>query len=83
MLSLELDMIKKQKISAPLKPRWGKHRANDFNPLPSVLSPKPEPDTPALARSASPAAPIAVPSRWETNTRDPGSKLRFSWSPDA
>ena len=33
MLSLELDMIKKQKISAPLKPRWGKHRANDFAPL--------------------------------------------------
>ncbi|CDS00534.1 uncharacterized protein SPSC_02083 [Sporisorium scitamineum] len=38
MLSLELDMIKKQKISAPLKPRWGKHRANDFNPLPSTIS---------------------------------------------
>jgi len=38
MLSLELDMIKKQKISAPLKPRWGKHRANDFNPLPSTVS---------------------------------------------
>ncbi|TKY91051.1 hypothetical protein EX895_001050 [Sporisorium graminicola] len=37
MLSLELDMIKKQKISAPLKPRWGKHRANDFNPLPSTI----------------------------------------------
>lgn len=36
MLSLELAMIKKQKISAPLKPRWGKHRANDFNPLPST-----------------------------------------------
>ncbi len=38
MLSLELDMIKKQKISAPLKPRWGKHRADDFNPLPSTIA---------------------------------------------
>ncbi|GAC74070.1 hypothetical protein PANT_9c00435, partial [Moesziomyces antarcticus T-34] len=38
MLSLELDMIKKQKISAPLKPRWGKHRADDFNPLPSTVA---------------------------------------------
>ncbi|PWN53447.1 hypothetical protein IE53DRAFT_359991 [Violaceomyces palustris] len=35
MLSLELEMIKKRKISAPLKPRWGKQRANDFNPLPA------------------------------------------------
>jgi len=26
MLSLELEMIRKRKISAPLKPRWGKQR---------------------------------------------------------
>lgn len=30
MLSLELEMIKNNKISSPLKPRWGVHRANDF-----------------------------------------------------
>lgn len=40
MLSLELEMIKKRKISAPLKPRWGKHRAHDFVPIaPSTVLP--------------------------------------------
>ncbi|KAN0061831.1 hypothetical protein ACQY0O_005824 [Thecaphora frezii] len=33
-LSLELEMIKKQKISGLLKQQWDKHRANNFVPLP-------------------------------------------------
>lgn len=36
MLSLELAMIKNHKIYTPLKPRWGKHRDDDFRPLPTI-----------------------------------------------
>ncbi|WFD18107.1 hypothetical protein MCAP1_000319 [Malassezia caprae] len=36
MLSLELAMIKNQKIYTPLKPRWGKHRDDDFRPVPTI-----------------------------------------------
>ena len=34
MLSLELEMIRKRKISAPLKPRWGKQRSR-LSPTPT------------------------------------------------
>jgi len=36
MLSLELAMIKNHKIYTPLKPRWGKHRDDDFRPVPTI-----------------------------------------------
>lgn len=36
MLSLEMAMIKNHKIYTPLKPRWGKHRDDDFRPLPTI-----------------------------------------------
>ena len=34
MLSLEIAMIRNNKINAPLKPRWGKRRDDDFRPIP-------------------------------------------------
>ncbi|KAJ1029915.1 hypothetical protein NDA16_000831 [Ustilago loliicola] len=70
MLSLELDMIKKQKISAPLKPRWGKHRANDFNPLPSTISYSSSSSSSKYLRIATVGGGL----------RDPSSRLRYSWS---
>lgn len=36
MLSLEMAMIKHNKIVAPLKPRWGKRRDDDFRALPGL-----------------------------------------------
>ncbi|SHO76072.1 Uncharacterized protein MSYG_0407 [Malassezia sympodialis ATCC 42132] len=36
MLSLEMAMIKNHKIYTPLKPRWGKHRDDDFHPVPTI-----------------------------------------------
>lgn len=36
MLSLEVAMIQHDKIHAPLKPRWGKRRDDDFQPLPRM-----------------------------------------------
>ncbi|PWY97429.1 hypothetical protein BCV70DRAFT_219469 [Testicularia cyperi] len=60
MLSLELDMIKKQKISAPLKPRWGKHRANDFNPLPPTTVVPSAPCWLKCVRSSSSLASMSV-----------------------
>lgn len=36
MLSLEVAMIQHDKINAPLKPRWGKRRDDDFQPLPRM-----------------------------------------------
>lgn len=38
MLSLEVAMIQHRKIHAPLKPRWGKRRDDDFQPLPRMDS---------------------------------------------
>ena len=38
MLSLELAMMRSKKISAPLRPRWGKRREDDFCPMSSPLA---------------------------------------------
>ncbi|WFD05082.1 hypothetical protein MVES1_000408 [Malassezia vespertilionis] len=38
MLSLEIAMIKNNKIHAPLKQRWGKRRDDDFRPIPDHLA---------------------------------------------
>ncbi|KAN0060296.1 hypothetical protein ACQY0O_007625 [Thecaphora frezii] len=81
MLSLELEMIKKQKISGPLKPRWGKHRANDFVPLPKRSFGFVGSKRGSAAVSAPPLVAAAeeagVPSRSEV-----GSRLKFVWVPE-
>ena len=37
MLSLELAMMRNKKINAPLRPRWGKRRDDDFCPIASPM----------------------------------------------
>lgn len=37
MLSLELAMMRNKKINAPLRPRWGKRRDDDFCPISSAI----------------------------------------------
>ncbi|EPQ29165.1 uncharacterized protein PFL1_03452 [Pseudozyma flocculosa PF-1] len=91
MLSLELEMIKKHKISGPLKPRWGKHRANDFVPLPQRCEASRQvgagivgqPPSMSSSSSSSRLAGRRPGAREEQPGQEAvaGSRLKFLWDP--
>lgn len=78
MLSLELAMIRNHKITAPLKPRWGKRRDDDFRPIPNpqaraklLLA---QGCVPTMAPEAHVLASCPLPDEC-------GSKLKHAWTP--
>ena len=77
MLSLELAMIRNHKITAPLKPRWGKRRDDDFRPIPN-------PQARAKLLLAQGCVPTMAPEAHALAACPPpdecGSKLKHVWS---
>ena len=76
MLSLELAMIHHHKINAPLKPRWGRRRDDDFQPLPGMNA--------RIQRYMAERKLRHVPSSVRTSSMyhyvdECGSRLKYNW----
>lgn len=80
MLSLELAMIRNNKITAPLKPRWGKRRDDDFRPIPNSQTRFKL----LLSRDQSPTNTPMSPSKDICPLMDQcGSNLKHVWMPSS
>ncbi|WFD42304.1 hypothetical protein MPSI1_000946 [Malassezia psittaci] len=77
-LSLELAMIRNGKISAPLKPRWGKRRDDDFRPIPGFQSQMKMMHTQSCCPRSNPSThdPCTL-----SPTNSSGSPLKYTWMP--